>query len=195
MKTDGVTVGHHEDKLGIRGSSTASITYTDVFLPDSCRLGEEGKGFAIAMNTLNGGRIGVAAQAIGIARASLEDAVRYGKERRTFGKAIVEHQSIQNYLADMITNIDAARYLNLGAAHRKDLGLGYARESAQAKLFASRVAVEAADKCVQIHGGYGYVRDFPAERHLRDAKITEIYEGTTEVQRIVISGNLLKEVP
>jgi alkylation response protein AidB-like acyl-CoA dehydrogenase len=195
MNLPGILVGKHEDKLGIRASSTASITYDGVELSRENLLGVEGKGFSVAMNTLNGGRIGVAAQAIGIARAALTDALHYGKERKTFGKAIVEHQSIQNYLADMITGIDAARYLTLAAARKKDAGLSYAREAAQAKLFASRVAMDCADKGIQIHGGYGYVRDYPAERHLRDAKITEIYEGTTEIQRIVIASSLVREDP
>jgi butyryl-CoA dehydrogenase len=156
-------------------------------------LGVEGKGFNVAMNTLNGGRIGVAAQALGIARASLRDALAYAKERKAFGKIIGEHQSIQNYLAEMVTRLDAARYLTLGAARRKDRGEGYAREAAMAKLFASEAAMDAALKGVQIHGGYGYVTDYPAERHMRDAKITEIYEGTSEIQKLVIAGNLLKE--
>src|SRR5690606_15320123 len=148
-------------------------------------LGEEKKGFTVAMNTLNGGRMGVAAQAIGIARAALRDALAYSKDRKTFGKPICEHQSIQNYLADMITRIDAARYMTLGAAKRKDDGRKFVREAAMAKLFASETAMEAAIKGVQIHGGYGYVREYPAERHMRDAKITEIYEGTSEIQRMV----------
>lgn len=193
MSLPGISVGKHEDKLGIRASSTASIRYDEVILSRENLLSSEGKGFSVAMNTLNGGRIGVAAQAIGIARAALADALSYGKERKTFGKPIVEHQSIQNYLADMITAIEAARLLALGAARKKDAGLPFAREAAQAKLFASRTAVMCADKGLQIHGGYGYVRDYPAERHLRDAKITEIYEGTTEIQQIVIASSLVKE--
>jgi butyryl-CoA dehydrogenase len=193
MKLPGITVGKHEEKLGIRASSTASIQYDEVELTSENLLGAEGKGFSIAMHTLNGGRIGVASQAIGIARAALADALAYGKERKTFGKAIIEHQSIQNYLADMITQIDAARYLTLAAARRKEAGQPYAREAAQAKLFASQAAMQCADKGIQIHGGYGYVRDYPAERHLRDAKITEIYEGTSEIQRLVIASLLIKE--
>lgn len=193
MSLPGISVGKHEDKLGIRASSTASIRYDEVVLTKENLLSTEGRGFSVAMHTLNGGRIGVAAQAIGIARAALTDALAYGKERKTFGKPIVEHQSIQNYLADMVTAIDAARYLTLGAARKKDAGLPFAREAAQAKLFASRAAVMCADKGLQIHGGYGYVRDYPAERHLRDAKITEIYEGTTEIQQIVIASSLVKE--
>jgi butyryl-CoA dehydrogenase len=145
------------------------------------------------MNTLNGGRIGVAAQAIGIARAALRDAMIYAKQRKTFGKFIHEHQSIQNYFADMITKIDAARYLTLGAARLKDSGKDYIRQAAMAKLFASETASYVADKGIQIHGGYGYVQDYPAERHFRDARITEIYEGTSEIQRLVIGSHLLKE--
>lgn len=189
----GITRGKKEDKLGICGSPTCGLTYQDVKLTRANLLGEERKGFTVAMNTLNGGRMGVAAQAIGIARAALRDALQYSKERKTFGKPICEHQSIQNYLADMVTRIDAARYLTLAAAQRKDEGKKYVREAAMAKLFASETAMDAAVKGVQIHGGYGYVRDFPAERHLRDAKITEIYEGTSEIQRMVIAGSLLKE--
>jgi butyryl-CoA dehydrogenase len=193
LSLPGISRGKPEDKLGIRGSPTSSLTFTDVVLSASNLLGVEGKGFNVAMNTLNGGRIGVAAQALGIARASLRDALAYAKERKAFGKIIGEHQSIQNYLAEMVTRLDAARYLTLGAARRKDRGEGYAREAAMAKLFASEAAMDAALKGVQIHGGYGYVTDYPAERHMRDAKITEIYEGTSEIQKLVIAGNLLKE--
>ncbi len=193
LNLPGISRGKKEDKLGICGSPTCGLAYQDVKLSASNLLGEERKGFGIAMSTLNGGRMGVAAQAIGIARASLRDAMQYSKERKTFGKPICEHQSIQNYLADMITKIDAARYLTLAAAQRKDEGKKYIREAAMAKLFASETAMEAGIKCVQIHGGYGYVKDFPAERHMRDAKITEIYEGTSEIQRMVIAGSLLKE--
>jgi butyryl-CoA dehydrogenase len=189
----GVTRGKPEDKLGIRGSPTCGLMYDQVKLGPEHLLGEEGKGFGIAMNTLNGGRIGVAAQALGIGRAALKDAARYSKERHTFGKAICEHQTIQNYLADVLTRIDAARYLTLAAAHLKDQGKPYVREAAMAKLYASEAANFVADKGVQIHGGYGYVKDFPAERHLRDARITEIYEGTSEIQRLVIAGAMLKD--
>lgn len=189
----GITRGKPEDKLGIRGSPTCGLTYDNVVLTKENLLGAEFSGFKIAMSTLNGGRMGVAAQALGIARAALRDAMAYSKERKTFGKAICEHQSIQNYLADMITGIDAARYLTLSAAALKDKNKNYIRHAAQAKLFASEVAMNCAIKGVQIHGGYGYVTDYPAERHLRDAKITEIYEGTSEIQRMVIAGSLLKE--
>lgn len=156
-------------------------------------LGAELGGFKIAMNTLNGGRLGVAAQAIGIARASLQDALSYSSYRKTFGQPICQHQTIQNYLADMVVRIDAARYLTLAGARLKEQGKSYIRQAAMAKLFASETAVECALKCIQIHGGYGYVTDFPAERHLRDLKITEINEGTSEIQRLIIAGELLRE--
>jgi butyryl-CoA dehydrogenase len=193
MKMPGITIGKKEDKLGIRGSPTASITYDDVVLTRDNLLSEEGKGFKVAMTTLHGGRMGVAAQAVGIARAALRDALAYSKERKTFGKAISQHQSIQNYLAEMVVKIDASRYLTLSAARLKDSKQEHGRQAAMAKLFASETAVECALRGIQIHGGYGYVTDFPAERHLRDAKITEIYEGTSEIQRMVIAADLLKE--
>lgn len=192
MKEKGVSTGKPEDKLGIRGSPTSSIMYDNVKLTKENLLFEEGGGFKVAMNTLNGGRMGVASQAVGIARSALRDALSYAKERKTFGKVISEHQSIQNYLADMIIEVDAARYLTLAAAHLKDKKKPYIREAAMAKLYASEAAMHAANKGIQIHGGYGYVTDFPAERHLRDAKITEIYEGTSEIQRQVIAASLLK---
>lgn len=193
MDLPGVIVGKPEEKLGIRASPTCSITYEDVRLTNDHVLGAAGEGFKLGMQTLNGGRIGVAAQAIGIARAALEDALTYAKQRVTFGKPICEHQSIQNYLADMVTRIDAARYLTLGAARLKDQGKPYVRQAASAKLFASETAMESAIKGVQIHGGYGYVNEYPAERHMRDAKITEIYEGTSEIQRLVIASALIKD--
>ena len=193
MNLAGITRGKHEDKLGIRGSPTCSITYDGVRLSSQHRLGEEGQGFKIAMATLNGGRTGVAAQAVGIARAALRDALQYSKERRAFGKVIHEHQSIQNYLAEMITRVDCSRYLTLAAAHLKDRGLEFSRQAAMAKLYASESAVEVALKGIQIHGGYGYVTDYPAERHLRDAKITEIYEGTSEIQKVVIGSRLVQD--
>lgn len=193
MDLPGITRGKPEDKLGIRGSGTCSINYTNVTLTKEHLLSEVGKGFKVAMTTLNGGRTGVAAQAIGIARAALRDAIIYGNERKAFGKKVTEHQSIQNYLSEMITKIDASRLLTLNAAKKKDLKLDYARQAAQAKLFSSETAMEASIKGIQIHGGYGYVTEYPAERHLRDAKITEIYEGTSEIQKIVIASSLLKE--
>lgn len=192
--TEGVSVGKKEDKLGICGSPTSSIIFEDCFLPESQLLHKAGQGFKVAMKTLDGGRCGIAAQAVGIARAALEDAARYATERKAFGKPIGEHQSIQNYLADMSCGIDAARLLTWSACRRKDAGVAYSRQAAQAKLFASETAMSATVKGVQIHGGYGFVKEFNAERYMRDAKITEIYEGTSEIQRLVIAANLLKEV-
>ncbi|MCB0353965.1 MAG: acyl-CoA dehydrogenase family protein [Bdellovibrionales bacterium] len=193
LNLPGVSRGKPEDKLGICGSPTCSIMYDGVELTRGNLLSTDGNGFRVAMTTLNSGRTGVAAQAVGIARAALRDALAYSKERVAFGKPICEHQSIQNYLAEMVTKVDAARYLTLGAARKKDRGESFIREASMAKLYASRTAVEVADLGVQIHGGYGYVKDYPAERHLRDAKITEIYEGTSEIQKMVIAGHLLKE--
>jgi butyryl-CoA dehydrogenase len=193
MNVPGLSRGRREDKLGIRGSPTSSITYDNVRLPKSAVLHDENRGFPVAMTTLNGGRIGVAAQAVGIARSALDDALRYAQERKAFGKKICEHQSIQNYFADMVCHIDSARYLTLDAAKRKDKHQSYVRQAAMAKLFASETAMMCAVKGIQIHGGYGYVTEYPAERHLRDAKITEIYEGTSEIQRILIATQLLKE--
>lgn len=193
MNVPGLSRGRREDKLGIRGSPTSSITYDNVRLPKTAMLHDENRGFPVAMTTLNGGRIGVAAQAVGIARSALDDALRYAQERKAFGKKICEHQSIQNYFADMVCHIDSARYLTLDAAKRKDKHQSYVRQAAMAKLFASETAMMCAVKGIQIHGGYGYVTEYPAERHLRDAKITEIYEGTSEIQRILIATQLLKE--
>jgi len=156
-------------------------------------LGKEGEGFKIAMSTLDGGRIGIAAQAIGIARAAFEEALDYSGERQTFGAPIREHQAIQFMLADMATEIDAARLLSLQAALLKDRGVRHSLESSMAKLYASEMASRVANKGLQIHGGQGYSKEFDAERHVRDARITEIYEGTSEIQRMIISGNLLKE--
>jgi butyryl-CoA dehydrogenase len=193
MKRQGVTVGKEEKKLGICASATASIILEDVRIPEEARLGNEGEGFKIAMHTLDGGRIGIAAQAIGIARASLEDALAYAKERKQFGQPIANFQAIQWMLADMATEIDAARLLTYRAAWRKDRNLRYTKESSMAKLYASETAMRASVKGIQIHGGYGYIREYPAERHFRDAKITEIYEGTSEIQRLVIASTLLKD--
>ncbi|MGA7104775.1 MAG: acyl-CoA dehydrogenase [Candidatus Deferrimicrobiaceae bacterium] len=193
MKRQGVTVGKEEKKLGICASATASIILEDVKIPEEDRLGNEGEGFKIAMHTLDGGRIGIAAQAIGIARASLEDALAYAKDRRQFGQPIANFQAIQWMLADMATEIDAARLLTYRAAWRKDRKLRYTKESSMAKLYASEAAMRASVKGIQIHGGYGYIREYPAERHFRDAKITEIYEGTSEIQRLVIASALLKD--
>ena len=191
--TDGVSVGKHEDKLGICGSPTANITFEDAIVSNDQLLGAPGDGFKIAMSTLDGGRCGIAAQAVGIARAALEDSLAYSKDRSAFGQPISQHQSIQNYLADMACQIDASRLLTFLASKRKDQKLPYSKEAAQAKLFASETAMAAGVKGVQIHGGYGYVKDFQVERYMRDAKITEIYEGTSEIQRLVIANQLLKD--
>jgi butyryl-CoA dehydrogenase len=188
----GFSRGREDHKLGIRASGTCSIFFEDCRLPKSCLLGKEGEGFKIAMWTLDGGRIGIAAQALGIARAAFEDALAYSKERRAFGKAICEHQAIQFMLADMATEIDAARLLVWHAATLKARGVRHTSESAMAKLFASETASRVATKALQIFGGYGYVTEYDAERHFRDARITEIYEGTSEIQRIVIAAGLLK---
>jgi butyryl-CoA dehydrogenase len=193
MDTKGVRTGPPDKKLGIRGSQSCQIFLDDVHLPKSLLLGEAGGGFKVAMSTLDGGRIGIAAQALGIARAALEDSVAYAGERKTFGKPIAQHQAIQFKLADMATEIDAARLLTWRAASLKDAGVRHSQESAMAKVFASEVANRAAKEAVQIFGGNGYVEDFPVERHFRDAKITEIYEGTSEIQRLVIANSLLKE--
>jgi butyryl-CoA dehydrogenase len=191
--TPGFSVGKLEHKLGIRGSDTAQLLFQDCRVPAANLLGEAGAGFKIALSTLDGGRISIAAQAVGIARACLEDALAYAKEREAFGKKIVEFQAIQWKLADMATEIDAARLLVWRAATLKDRGEDHILAAAQAKLFASDVAVRAARECVQIFGGYGYLTDFPAERHYRDAKITEIYEGTSEIMNLVIAEEILKQ--
>jgi butyryl-CoA dehydrogenase len=192
MKWKGVSLGKHEKKMGIRASATSSIIFEEVRVPAVNRLGNDGDGFKVAMNTLDGGRIGIASQAIGIARASFEDALSYSKDRKQFGQAICEFQAIQWMLADIATEIDAARLLTWRAAWMKDRKMRHSKESSMAKLYASEVAMRAAVKGVQIHGGYGYINEYPAERHFRDAKITEIYEGTSEIQRLVISAALLK---
>jgi alkylation response protein AidB-like acyl-CoA dehydrogenase len=189
---DGFVVGKKEDKLGIRGSDTHSLMFQDVKVPKENRIGKDGFGFKFAMSTLNGGRIGIAAQALGIASGALELSLAYSKERKAFGKEIHKHQAIQFKLADMATNIEAARMLCLKAAYLKDRGQDYAQASAMAKLFASQVAMDSTIEAVQVHGGYGYVKEYHVERLMRDAKITQIYEGTSEIQRIVISRNLLK---
>ncbi|MGV8017485.1 MAG: acyl-CoA dehydrogenase [Ignavibacteria bacterium] len=193
QKLDGVEVGKKEDKLGIRSSDTCTLGLNNVRVPKENVLGEEGLGFKIAMETLNGGRIGIASQALGIASASLDAALKYSKERKAFDRPICELQAIQFKLADMAVNVETARLLILQAALKKDAGEKYAKEAAQAKLYASRVAVQNALEAIQIHGGYGYVREYLVERYLRDAKITEIYEGTSEIQKIVIARELLKD--
>ncbi len=189
---DGFVVGKKEDKLGIRGSDTHSLMFTDVKVPVKNRIGAEGFGFTFAMETLNGGRIGIAAQALGIASGAYELALAYSKERKAFGKPISQHQAIQFKLADMATQIEAARLLVFKAAWLKDQGEDYAQASAMAKLYASEVAMNVTIEAVQVHGGYGYVKEYHVERLMRDAKITQIYEGTSEIQRIVISRNVLK---
>jgi butyryl-CoA dehydrogenase len=191
--TPGFSVGKLEHKLGIRGSDTAQLLFQDCRVPAANLLGEASGGFKIALATLDGGRISIAAQAVGIARACLEDSLAYAQEREAFGKKIVEFQAIQWKLADMATEIDAARLLVWRAATLKDRGEDHILAAAQAKLFASDVAVRAARECVQIFGGYGYLTDFPAERHYRDAKITEIYEGTSEIMNLVIAEEILKQ--
>ncbi|HIN03356.1 MAG TPA: acyl-CoA dehydrogenase [Candidatus Marinimicrobia bacterium] len=190
--TPGLSTGKKEDKLGIRASDTCELYFENCRIPAENRIGEEGQGFKIAMKALGGGRIGIAAQALGLARAALEAAVSYAKERKQFGKAIGEFGAIQNKLADMATEIDAARMLIWRAAKLKDEGKNYTRESSMAKLFASSTAMKAATECVQIHGGYGYMQEYGVERLMRDAKITQIYEGTSEIQQLVIGKDLLK---
>jgi butyryl-CoA dehydrogenase len=189
----GVKIGKNDEKMGIRGAVSAQVFLDGVTLGEDALLGAENEGFKIAMKALDGGRIGIAAQAVGIARAAFEDAVRYARERKTFGQPIADHQAIQFKLADMATEIDGARLLLWRAAVKKDAGQRYSREAAMAKLFASEVANRVAKEALQVFGGYGYLADFPAERHYRDAKITEIYEGTSEIQRLVIASSLLKE--
>ncbi len=191
--TEGFGHGVKEDKLGIRSSDTCSITFESCKVPAENLVWEEGKGFNFAMSTLNGGRIGIAAQAIGIAEASLDAALKYSQERKAFGREISKFQAIQFMIADMAVKIDAAKMLTLKAAALKDADKSYVTEAAMAKLYASKISVECALDSIQIHGGYGYVREYLVERYLRDSKITEIYEGTSEIQRIVIARSLLKK--
>lgn len=189
---DGVTVGKKEDKMGIRSSDTHSIMFQDVKVPKENRIGEDGFGFKFAMKTLDGGRIGIGSQALGIASGALELSTKYAKERKAFGTEIANHQAIQFKLADMATRVEASRLLCLKAAWLKDQHGDYGQASAMAKLYASETAMWAATEAVQIHGGYGYVREYHVERLMRDAKITQIYEGTSEIQRIVIARNVLR---
>ncbi len=191
-KTPGVAVGAKENKLGIRGSDTHSILFTDVKVPKENRIGEDGFGFKFAMKVLAGGRIGIASQALGIASGAFELALNYSKERKAFGKEIMQHQAIQFKLADMATRIEASRLLCLRAAWEKDQQMDFALSSSMAKVYASETAMWTATEAVQVHGGYGYVKEYHVERLMRDAKITQIYEGTSEVQRIVISRSILK---
>ncbi len=189
---EGFTVGRKEDKLGIRASDTHSLMFSDVKVPKENRIGVDGFGFKFAMSTLNGGRIGIAAQALGIAAGAFELALKYSLERKTFNKPIFEHQAIQFKLAEMATRIEAARLLVYKAAREKDEGKDYVKSAAMAKLYASDVAMWASVEAVQIHGGYGYVKEYHVERLMRDAKITQIYEGTSEIQKLVIARELLK---
>ncbi|MFM9943702.1 MAG: acyl-CoA dehydrogenase [Bacteroidia bacterium] len=188
----GFIVGKKEDKLGIRGSDTHSLMFQDVKVPKANRIGEDGFGFKFAMKTLSGGRIGIASQALGIASGAYELALKYSKERKAFGTEIKNHQAIQFKLADMATEIEAARLLCLKAAWLKDQHLNYDRAASMAKLFASEVAMKTTVEAIQIHGGYGYVKEYHVERLMRDAKITQIYEGTSEVQRVVIARDILR---
>ena len=192
---DGVKIGAKEDKLGIRSSDTTSITYTDVKVPKENRLGSDGEGFKIAMKILDGGRIGIAAQALGIACGAYELALAYSKEREAFGKPINQHQGVSFKLAQMATDIEAAKLMVYRAAWLKDEGLPYNTASAMAKLFASEVAMKTTIEAVQIHGGYGFVKEYHVERLMRDAKITQIYEGTSEIQQIVISRSVIQGKP
>jgi len=193
-KLAGFGVGKVEDKLGIKGSSTTSLVFEDVRVPVDCRLGQDGDGFKVAMSTLDGGRIGIASQALGIARAAFQEALAYSRERVAFGKPIGDFGAIQEMLADMATEIDAARLLIWRAAVAKDDKQKFGKLSAMAKLYASEMSARVCTKALQIHGGYGYVKDYAAERHLRDARITEIYEGTSEIQRLVIARETLQEI-
>ena len=188
---DGFVVGPKENKLGIRGSDTHSLMFTDVKVPKENRIGEDGFGFKFAMKTLSGGRIGIAAQALGVASGALELALQYSKERKSFGKPICKHQAIAFKLADMATEIEASRLLCLRAAWQKDMGLDFSESSAMAKLFSAEKAMRITTEAVQIHGGYGFVKEYHVERLMRDAKITQIYEGTSEIQKIVISRSIL----
>ncbi len=191
----GYVIEPKDKKLGIRGSHSCTITFDECEVPEAQRLGDEGQGFKIAMGTLDGGRIGIAAQALGIARAAYEAARDWSLERKAFGVPISQHQAIQFKLADMATQIDAARMLTWRAAFLKDKGVRHSRESAMAKLYASEVAMRVTTEAVQVFGGYGYVTEYPVERHFRDAKICELYEGTSEIQRIVIAANVIKSGP
>jgi butyryl-CoA dehydrogenase len=194
MDTAGVSTSKKEKKLGIKASHSSSIFFDNAPVPRANLLGAEGEGFTIAMTTLDAGRIGIAAQALGIGAAALEAAVTFAKERKAFEKPIARLQAIQFKLADMATRLETARLITLEAAWLKDTGRPYSKESAMCKVYASEAASFIADEALQIHGGYGYIREYPVERHFRDARITEIYEGTSEIQRLVIAQNLLKEL-
>ncbi len=192
MNSPGFERGGHEYKLGVNASGTTELSFTDLRVPASRRLGEEGEGFKVAMATLDGGRIGISAQAVGIARGAFEEARSYAQEREQFGRPISRFQAIQFYLADMSTEIDAARYLTWKAAWTKDQGKRYSLEAAQAKLYSSQMAQRVTNLALQIHGGYGYTKEYNVERYFRDARITEIYEGTSEVQKMVIARSVLQ---
>ena len=192
MDSPGLVRGKPDDKVGVRASASCQLFFESCPIPKRLRLGAEGEGFRIAMSTLDGGRIGIAAQAVGVARAAHEKALAYAKERRAFGKVIAEHQAIAFMLADMATEIDAARLLTWRAATLRDQGVRHATESAMAKLFASEMAERVTSSALQIHGGYGYMKDYDVERHWRDSRVAQIYEGTSEIQRMVISNALLK---
>lgn len=189
---EGFTIGPKENKLGIRGSDTHSLGFSDVKVKKENRLGSDGDGFGIAMKVLNGGRIGIASQALGIASGAMDLSIKYAKDRRAFGKSIADHQAIQFKLSKMAMNIEAARLLCLQAAYKKDRKEDFVKEAAMAKLFASQVAMDTTVEAVQVHGGYGYVKEYHVERMMRDAKITQIYEGTSEIQNIVIARQILK---
>jgi alkylation response protein AidB-like acyl-CoA dehydrogenase len=190
--TPGLSFSEPFHKLGITGSPTVQVFYDNVRVPAANMLSQEGDGFRIIMDTLDAGRVGVAAQAVGIARSALEDCLEYAKNRKQFGQAVTDFEGIQFMLADMATEVDAARLLTLRAAYLRDRGIPCARESSMAKLFAGDTAMKVATDALQIFGGYGYIKEYPAERHLRDAKITQIYEGTQQIQRLVVARNLLK---
>ncbi len=192
--TPGFSVGKHESKLGIRASSTVELVFEDCRIPADNRLGEEGKGFRVALETIDTSRIGIASQAVGIAQAAFERSLSYAKGREQFGQPIAQFQAIQWILADMATQIDAARLLTLRAADLKDSRQSYVKEASMAKLFAAETAMAVTTKAIQVHGGYGYTKEYPVERYFRDAKITEIYEGTSEMQRMTIAKQLLRDV-
>jgi butyryl-CoA dehydrogenase len=189
----GFSRGRADEKVGIRASGSCTVFFEECLVPKRCRLGQEGEGFKIAMATLDGGRIGIAGQALGIAVAAYQEALAYAKERKAFGKPIAQFQALQFMLADMATEIDAARLLVWRAAALKDRGVRHSAESAMAKLYASEMCERVTSKAIQIHGGYGYVKEYDVERHWRDSRITEIYEGTSEIQRVVIAANVLKD--
>ncbi|HEY40427.1 MAG TPA: acyl-CoA dehydrogenase [Dehalococcoidia bacterium] len=191
--TPGFSVGKHERKLGIRASSTAELVFEDCFVAETNRLGDEGRGFRIALESIDSSRIGIAAQAVGIAQGAFDKSLAYARERQQFGESIANFQAIQWMLADMATQIDAARLLTLRAAYFKDEGREFVKEASMAKVFAAETAMSVTTRAVQIHGGYGYTKDYPVERYFRDAKITEIYEGTSEMQRMTIARQLLRE--